>query len=167
MDYKKIYKLFTVLVLTSIIFGCSENKKNNTDNTFYIELVNFKHDSLKKALSEGIFGKVSFYKNEKLEILSLNYITEDYSNMHYFKNADDLVENIEPNTRKIKIEFEGEYKGDSINYSLQKFMYKNKQWVKTSDMGFIKGFTTLVRPENRLKDFTDQIIKNTVEYTYN
>lgn len=172
MDYKKILKLFTVLVLTGflsvIITGCSDKEKSNTDNTFYIELVNFTNDSLKKKVSEDIFGKVAYYKNKKLEILSLNYVTEDYPDMHYFQNAEGLGQDIKPETKKIRIEYRGEYTVDSISYSLQKFTYSNKQWVKISDMGFIKATTTYKKAkEYAINEFGKQIVNNAVVYTYN
>ena len=172
MDYKKRIKLFTVLALTGliciIITGCSDTEKSNADNTFYIELVNFTNDSLKKKVSEDIFGKVSYYKNKKIEILSLNYVTEDYPDMHYFKNTEGLGQDIKTNTKKIRIECRGGYTVDSISYSLQKFIYSNKQWVKISDMGFIKGTTTYKKAkEYAINEFAKQIVNNTVVYTYN
>lgn len=172
MDYRKILKPLTVLVLTVFISivntGCSEKEKSNTENTFYIELVNFTNDSLKKKVSGDIFGKVAYYKNKKLEILSLNYVTEDYPDMHYFQNAEGLGKDIKPETKKIRIEFRGEYTIDSISYSLQKFIYSNKQWIKTSDMGFIKGTTTYKKAkEYAINEFGKQIVYNTVVYTYN
>jgi hypothetical protein len=169
MGFKKSYKYFTgLMAISSILFfvnGCSEEKKNNTENTYYVELVNFTKDSLKQAVSNNLFGKVAYYKNKKLEILSLNYVTEDYPDMHYFYNAEELrKEEIEPETKKIRIEFGGEYTVDSISYSLQKFRYRNNQWFKTSDMGFITARNSY--KNFIIQEFATQIMNNTVLYTY-
>jgi hypothetical protein len=172
MDFKKTKNYFSELIIINLfvffLVGCSEKEKSNTENTFYIELINFTKDSLKQKVSESIFGKVAYYNKDKLVILSLNYVTEDFPNMHYFKNAEELISDIKPGTKKIKIEFGGEYTVDSISYSLQKFIYKNNLWLKTSDMGFIKGTTTYKKAKQfSINEFAKQIVNNTVIYTYN
>lgn len=152
---------------TIISIGCSSSEKAKTD-IFYVDLVNFNNDSLKNQVSESIFDKVSFYQNKKLEILSANYVTEDFPDMHYFKNAQTLDNNIQPGTKKIKVEFGGNYTIDSIRYSLQKYIYSDNKWIKTSDMGFIKGTTTYKKAkEFAIKEFGKQIVNNIVVYTYN
>lgn len=171
MDFKNIFKYFTVLILTGLtitgIEGCTEKDKSNIENTFYIELVNFKYDSLKNSLAENIFGKVSFYREKELEIVSLNYVTDDFPPMHYFRNAGMLKKEIRPETKKIRIEYKGEFSIDSINYSLQKFRYRNNEWVKTSDMGVIKDFKKFVQPLNIINEYVRLIVLNTVQYSYN
>jgi hypothetical protein len=91
MDFKKSKKLITgfISICFIILFfgGCSEKDKSNTDNTFYVELINFNNDTLKQALADNIFGKVSYYKDNQLEILSVNFVTDNLPEMHYFKNA--------------------------------------------------------------------------------
>lgn len=171
MDFNKLYNFFTGLFITGftvlLFISCSDKEKGNTGNTFYIDLVNFTNDSLEQIVAENIFGKVSYYKNNKLEILSLNYVTEDFPEMHYFKNAEILEKNVMDDTRKIRIEFKGNFSLDSIKYSLQKYKYKNKQWVKTSDMGEIRDTKKFVQPENIINEFVRLIVLNTVEYSYN
>lgn len=163
-NYLRVLIFFLTIV---IIVSCSNSKKNTTD-TFYIELVNFKNDSLKKEVAEHIFGKVSFYKNNKLEILSSNYVTDNFPDMHSFKNVEALDKGIEPGTKKIKVEFSGNYTVDSIRYSLQKYIYADNKWVKKSDMGFIKGTTTYKKAkEYAIREFGKQIVNNIVVYTYN
>jgi hypothetical protein len=169
MDFKKSF-LFFIFFITFFIFitGCSEQEKSNVNNTYYIELVNFNHDSLKQSVAEKLFGKVAFYKNNTLEVLSVNYLMEDYPDMHFFKNAAELTNDIKPETRKIRIEFGGTYTPDSISYSLQKYSYRDKKWIKTSDMGFIKATNTYYRAKQFSVDqYGKQISKNTVEYSYN
>ena len=78
----------------------------NTENTFYIEINNCS-DSLKNTILEAIVGKASFYKNHKLQLMSLNYITDDYPDMHYFKSVSELGKTIKKGTNKIKIDFSG------------------------------------------------------------
>ena len=119
------------------------------------------------CINKIILG-ISFYKNDKLDILSQNYITEEYPKMHFYKSAAELGKEIKPGTKKIRIEFGGVFTRDSISYSLQKFVYRDKQWKKTSDMGFIKGFNTHLKNNQFIvEEFGKQILINTVEYTYN
>jgi hypothetical protein len=171
MVFKKLYFFFTGLIFTGFtvffFIGCSDTEKINTDNTFYIELANFSTDSLKQNIGNNIFGKAAFYKNDKLEILSINYLTEDYPKIRYYKNAEELKENIKPNTKKIRIESEGEFLYDSIKYALQKFIYTDNHWVKTSDMGVLKETKKFVQPQNILDEFVRVIVLNTVEYSFN
>lgn len=169
MDFKKLFFLVFTLVAVFLFFiGCTEKENNNTENTYYVDLVNFNHDSLKKNLSENFFGKVSFYRNNKLEIISVNYITENFPKMHFFKNAAELGKEIKPETKKIRIEFGGTFTRDSITYSLQKFIYQNNQWIKTSDLGFIKAVNTYIKTKQFAVDqFGRQILNNAVEYSYN
>lgn len=172
MNFKILRKALSGIILfcfTAILFiGCVENEKGNTDNTFFIELVNFTNDSLKQNIEENMFGKVSFYKNDKLEILSMNYVTEDFPDMHFYKNVSVLDSEIKAETKKIKIEFSGDYSIDSIKYSLQKFVFRNKEWKKISDMGILKGTTTYKKAkEYAIKEFGKQIVNNAVLYSYN
>ncbi len=168
MDFKNLLKYFAVLIVTITgIFGCTKKEKSNMENTFYIELVNFKYDSLKISLAENIFGKVSFYRDKELEIVSLNYVTDDFPPMHYFRNAEMLKKEIKAETKKIRIEFKGEFSIDSINYSLQKFRYRNNTWIKTSDMGVIKDIKKFVQPVNIINEYVRLIVLHTVQYSYN
>lgn len=172
MDFNKFCKILTgmIIVVFCLLFfiGCTNKEKNNVDNTFYVEFVNFTKDSLKQSISENIFGKVAYYKNYELKILSLNYVTEDFPNMHYFKKAEELGKDIKEHTKKLRLEFKGNYTVDSISYSLQKFTYSNNQWVKTSDMGFLKATNTYARAkEFAINEYGKQIVMNTVLYSYN
>ena len=64
MDFKKLYLFLCALIVVNLFCAsCSDQEKANTDNTYYIELVNFNHDSLKMDVSAKLFGKVSYYKN--------------------------------------------------------------------------------------------------------
>lgn len=168
MDYKKVNKsIIKAIMLSTIVFSfysCAEEKK--VDNVYYVELVNFS-DSLKNVVSTNINGKVSFHKNNKLEIVSLNYITEDYPDMQYFENIGEIDNPIKPGSRKIRIEFSGKYSIDSIKYSLQKFVYTNNNWWKTSDIGFIRGVSTYkTLSEYALMEYGNQIINSLVTYIY-
>lgn len=168
MDYRRSSFLFIGLIAAVIFFaGCTDQEKNNTTNTYYIELVNFNHDSLKKSISEKLFGKASFYKNSKLEIVSVNYITDFPDDIHFYKNVTELGNEIEPETKKVRLEFGGVFTNDSILYSLQKFVYRDRQWKKTSDMGSIKAFTNAKTNYYMIDDFSKEMLTNTVEYTYN
>lgn len=169
MDFKRSYISLTLLITLIVFFtSCNNGEKSNTTNTFYIELVNFNHDSLKQNLSEKIFGKVSFYKENKLQIISVNYLTDDVKDLHFYKNAAELNNEIKPETKKIQVEFGGVFTRDSITYSLQKFVYRDKQWKKTSDMGFIRAVNTYKKAKEFAVDqFGKQILSETVLYSYN
>lgn len=172
MDFNKFYKVFTgiVIISFSVLFfiGCTDKEKNNGDNTFYVEFVNFTKDSLKQNISENIFGKAAYYQKDELKILSLNYVTEDFPNMHYFKQVEELGKDIKENTKKIRLEFKGDYTVDSISYSLQKFTYSNKQWVKISDMGFLKATNTYLRAKQfAIMEYGKQVVNSVVAYSFN
>ncbi len=172
MDFKR----FIFLAITAIIFfsACSENEKINTGNTYYVELVNFKGDSLnladslKRDIAKKIYGKASYYDNGKLQIVSVNYLTENSSDLHYYKDPAELQSNIRPETKRIRVEFGGKYTSDSITYSLQKFIYRDNQWKKTSDMGFMKATNTYSMTKKFSVDqYGNQIVNNIAVYTYN
>ena len=177
MDYKILYSglKFAILfsLVTVICFSCSEKGKNNAANTYYVELVNFK-DSVKDYVSKSIFGKVSYFKNNELQIVSVNYINDDYPDMHYYKTITD-AEARQPGSKKIRVELKGNYNLDSTWYSIQRFKYENENWVKISDMGFIKATAETrknafadPRKENELplKQLGNQIVNNLVLATY-
>lgn len=169
MDYKKkLNKLLLILIVGSFVFYCScdSKAKNKKANTYYVELVNGKFDSLQQAVSNGVFGKVSFYKNKQLQILSLNYVTDDLPEMHYFNNINLLKNKIEEGTKKIQVTFIGSFTYDSVKYNLQKFIYTNRQWKKTSDMGIVKTVSNLVQPVNKLTEIAEGIVTNIVQYSY-
>jgi len=164
---KRIRGSTFLIILSVIFFACSENKKSNTSNTYYVEIINF-NDSLKRYIEENLFGKVSYFKKNKLEIISVNYVTDDFPDMHYFKSIKGIEKKINQNTQKIRIEFNGNYSIDSIRYSLKKYNYRNKQWIKTSDMSFINATITYSKAkEFAIMEFGKQIINNTVLYSYN
>jgi hypothetical protein len=169
MDFKRLQILFTSLtVVIFFLASCSDNEKSNIKNTYYVEMVNFNHDSLKQNVSEKIFGKASFYKGDKVEIVSVNYLTDFPDDIHFYKNAAELGKDIKPETKKIRLEFGGKFTPDSITYSLQKFVYRDKQWKKTSDMGFIKAVNTWMRAKQfAIDQYGKQIVNETVLYTYN
>ncbi len=168
MDFKKLYVFITGLICFAFFTACNNNDKSTVDNTFYVELVNFSKDSLKQKISENLFGKVSYYKNNELKIMSLNFVTEDYPDMHYFKQVIELDKNIKENTKKIRMEFKGNYTPDSISYSLQKYIYSNKAWKKYSDMDFIKATNTYYKAKQfAIVEYGKKLVNSLVLYSYN
>ena len=148
MDYE-LYKRklkTAILYFAAILFfaGCNGNDKNKTEqNTYYVEVVNC-NDSLKHSLLSDITGKTSYMKNNKMEIFSLNYLTEYYPDMHYYKEAPENNNNIKEGEKKIRVEFSGNLTVDSTFYSIQRFKFSEKQWIKISDMGFIRASSTRI-----------------------
>ena len=164
---KKRICLGLVVGLIFSFSSCSDKEKENTSNTFYVEIVNF-NDSLEQHISKHIFGKVSYYKNNKLEIVSVNYLTDEFPDIHYFKSTKELKNTIEEDTRKIRIELQGNYSVDSVTYSLQKYKYSNNQWKKISDMGFLKETTTFKNAKQyAMHEYGELIVNNIILYSYN
>lgn len=170
MDYKsKIQQVLFVALLCFHFLSCTNKEKSNIENTFYVEILN-SPDSLKTKLTNAFSGKTSYYKNNKIVIVSLNYLTEDHPDMHYFKNIAELKEPIKDGVNKIQIEFSGNFTEDSTFYGLKEFRYKDKKWVGTSNIGIIKAMNTdISAPKTRpirYHDLTKQVLKNAVEGTY-
>jgi hypothetical protein len=167
MAYRIILPLVLFISLSlGLITGCSDQQTKN-NSTYYVELMGFTNDSLKNLVSEMIMGKVSYYKGNKLEILSENYVTPDFPELHYFRNAGSLGKDIDKGTLKIRVQFSGAYSKDSIHYLLQKFTYKDDKWVKTSDMGLMKVIATAKTNRYAMLEFGNEIVNNIVTYTYN
>lgn len=175
MDFKRIvFSAFTVFAVIIFFSACSDNEKINTENTYYVELVNFKGDSLnladslKKNIAQKIYGKASYHENDKLQIVSLNYLTANGSDLHYYKDPAELQSSIKPDTKRIRVEFGGKYTSDSISYSLQKFIYRDNQWKKISDMGFMKATNSYSMTKKFSVDqYGNQIVNSIAVYTYN
>lgn len=147
--------------------GCSDKEKATVDNTYYIELLNFKKDSLQQHISNALFGKVAYKKDNKLEIISINYLVDDIKDMHFLRNAAELGKEIETGTQKLSIEFIGDYTVDSITYSIRKYVYDSKTWVNTARLDSVKAVTTYQKAkEFAVKEFGKQIVTNAVAYTY-
>lgn len=171
MDFKIIIRksiyLFFAWICIFFLNSCSDERKPTVDNTFYFELINFSKDSLKQHISEGLYGKVAFRKDNKLEIISENYLLDDLENIHFLRNAEVLGKEIKTGTKKLSIEFIGDYTIDSITYSIKKYEYSNNQWVNTARLDSVKAITTYQRAkEFAVKEFGKQIINNAVTYTY-
>ena len=171
MDYKSNPgKFFTAgLFFFTILYflGCNENQNNQ--HIYYIEVVNCS-DSLKNELLANITGKTSFIKNNKVEIFSLNYITEKGPEMHYYKEIEKSSKNIKAGTKKISIEFSGDFTYDSTLYSIQKFTFIENQWKKTSDIGIIRAISTKGRTNKKERfeypELVNQIVNNVATSTH-
>jgi hypothetical protein len=168
MVCKRYYSIVSAAVLFLwCICGCSQKKRATVYNTFYVQYVNLAADSFTTALASKTFGKVSFYKDGKLEVLSQNYLTEDYPQMHFYADAAELGDMVTDGARKIRIEFKGVFSLDSVEYSMQKYQYSARGWKKISDMGDFKLRKKFVQPKNIIADYVQEIVNNLVEYTYN
>jgi hypothetical protein len=161
----KIFLIFLFL----IFFGCN-NEKNDSSNTFYVDYT-CKNDTLLKVLNNATTGKASYFDNEKeLQIVSLNYVTEDHPNTHYFKISDELPVKPELNTIKYEIIFNDSMINDSIAYSLKKYVYLNNGWQTKSLMGTFKVFNYTTDLDKRLKvinkNVASSVLKTIVSDTY-
>jgi len=169
MDYKRIITILTRIFFFIVIFfsisRCSDNNKIKT-SVFYIEFIKF-NDSLGNYLSSNSFGKVAFYKNNQLQILSQNFVTEQTGEMHSLENINESNKKIKSGDKKIRVEFIGNYSVDSIQYSLQKYSYRNNQWNKISDLGVLKAVTTYKKAkEFSVREFGKQIVNTVAAYTF-
>ena len=151
-------KLFLIPVISFILItGCTDNQKEKNSNTFYINYI-CKNDTLLDLLKKATSGKVTYFDNEKkLQIVSLNYITEEHPNTHYLKINEELPVKPELNSIKYEIVFNESMINDSIAYSLKKYIYSEKGWQSKSDMGIIKVFDY-----PSVKDKKLRVIKNNV-----
>ncbi|MBK7434238.1 MAG: hypothetical protein IPI66_10270 [Chitinophagaceae bacterium] len=112
MDYKIFWKtLILILGFSFFQTGCSEKDDQKEQVTYYVEIGNCM-DSLKNKLDAGINGKVSYYQNNQLNVLSLNYVTGQFPDMHYFKSIQELRSPIPEGTKKIRVEFAGNLTND-------------------------------------------------------
>ncbi|MEP7163094.1 MAG: hypothetical protein ABI741_00290 [Ferruginibacter sp.] len=151
-------KIFLIFVLFfSIILSCTNTEKYNITNTFYINYI-CKNDSLLNILKSATSGKAAYFDNEKkLQVVSLNYVTEEHPKTHYLKVSEELPVKPELNTIKYEISFNESMLNDSIAYSLKKFIYSKEGWQNKSEMGIIKVFDNLSERDRNLP-----VIKNNV-----
>ena len=169
MDYKKHIAIFCISLQVFVFYGCSNDQKTTVANTYYVEVV-CSSDSLKKKILGDITGKTSYYKNNKLQIVSLNYVTEDYPNMHYFKNIAELDQPVKKGTKKILVTFAGNLTYDSTLYSIERFTNDGGSWNKVSDLGFIKAIASKLRVVDtdpfEFNDLSNQVARNIAASTY-
>lgn len=136
MKKNKIYYL--IIILYIIFIGCTNSNKNK--NIFYVDYVS-KNDTLLNMLKNASSGKISYYdNNKKLQIVSLNYLTELHPNSHYFKIKEELPLNPDLNTVKYEIIFNDSMTNDSIAYFLKKYIYSKSGWQAKPGLGVIKVF---------------------------
>ena len=168
MDCKTKNRLFLFLLVV-LFCGCTDKSESNNRNTYYVEFLNCS-DSLHTLIEAKINGKVSFYKNNELKVLSLNYATEKYPDMHYFNSIKEISAVIPEGSLKIKVDFSGNQTNDSTYYSIQRFQYSKKDWIKISDLGTIKAISNVRRAKKEegfnYMDLTGQVIQNLVSSTY-
>lgn len=146
MDYNKYTYRPLLVAVTAILLlmaaGCGgqeKQQKMNVNNTCYIEIDNT-IDTIRKILGQNFFGKTSFYKKDKLEIRSLNYLGDEvYPDMVFYKPMSEIGKDTPQNTRKLKIELAGNYTVDSTYFSITQYHYKGKEWKKFSDQGWMKA----------------------------
>ena len=164
MDFSKgvTRSLLLCLLATAVINSCSGNKERKAI-VFYIEPIGFE-DSLNTIISKGIIGKAAFYKDNKLQIISQNFLTEEYPGMHYLDGLPAGERGIEEGSRKIRAEVTGVPSHNLVLYSLQKYVYKSGKWVKISDMGVMKA--TSNEKTVYFRDLGKQIINMIVTYTF-
>jgi hypothetical protein len=102
--------------------------------------------------------------------MSVNYVTEDYPDMHYFDDIAAIPKPVKNDTRKILIQFEGNYTVDSTSYSLRRYKYKNGEWVMFSNMGSFRVYPEDMRRKGTDKflqqELNEKVIQNVVLNTY-
>jgi len=141
MDYKKtlVLRYFFFACLLQVMAACNQEdkKEKNIVSVYYVDILNGE-DSIKNGLADRVFGKVSFYKNDRITLVSKNFMTEVFPQSHAYEPINLLPAKIEPGTKKITVEFAGNFKVDSTYYAVRQFAYNKNKWNKVSDMGFIK-----------------------------
>lgn len=168
MDFKT-GRIISYFLLLLIISGCNSKQDNKEKDTYYVEFTNC-NDSLLNLLNKEVNGKVSFYKDNRLNILSLNYLTTNYPDMHYYKSVAELPASIKDGTKKIKVDFTGNLTNDSTYYSIQRYLFEKKEWKKVSDLGIIQAITRITKTKNtdpfNYMDLSRQVIEYTASSTY-
>ena len=172
MGYKIVYR-YTVIITFSLfilfIFNkCSDavNKKNGT--IYYIEIKNC-NDSIKQRFMDNITRYISYFENNQLKTMAVDYVTGEHPDIHYYKPVDELNKAFDNGTLKIEVTFKGNFTLDSTYYSIERFKYTKEQWTKVSDLGFIKAFSrnqgnlrsNMVWEEELVKQVTSSIVSST------
>lgn len=153
--YNRFFLIFIFLFVVAI--SCTDSRKNNSANTFYVNYI-CSNDTLLNKLKAATSGKASYYDNDKkLQIVSLNYMTEDHPNTHYFKITDELPVKPDPKTIKYEIIFNESMINDSIAYSLKKYIYSSDGWQSKSEMGTIRVFNYSSERDRKLRVIKDKV----------
>jgi len=156
-------KLFFVFVFFCIVFSACKESKQNKQNTYYVDYV-CKNDTMLDLLKKGTSGKVSYYdKENKLQIIPINYMTEDHPDTHYFQVADELPAKPELNTMKYEIIFNESMINDSMAYSFKKYIYTEKGWEARSNMGILKVFNYPSHRDKVLKVVKKRVVANVLK----
>ena len=172
MVYKIVSKytvIITFSLLSLIIFNkCSDAGKEQNGTTYYIEIKN-SNDSIKQRFMANITRYASYFENNQLKIMAVDYITGEHPDIHYYKPIDELNKAVDNGTLKILLTFKGNFTLDSTYYSIERFKYSKEQWTKFSDLGFIKAFSrnqgnlrsNMVWDEELVKQVTSSIVSST------
>ena len=170
MDYKKmICRLYTVLGVIIFSPGCNDAGKDKTKGVnYYVEIMNGP-DSVKNALSERIFGKVSYYDSSHLTLVSKNFLTDDFPAYHAYEPVSSLPKDMQRGMKKVTVEFAGNFLVDSTYYAVRMFSYSKDKWSKVSDIGFIKAeprYNEPLKTTMPLKDLVNAVTLAIMETTY-
>jgi len=162
-------RIIAFLFVLISVSGCTNKQDKKDKDTYYVEFTNC-NDSLLYLLNTEVNGKVSFYKDNRLNILSLNYLTGNYPDMHFYRSAVELPAAVPDGTKKIKVDFAGNLTNDSTYYSIQRFLFDKKEWKKVSDLGMIQAITRIPRTKKtdpfNYMDLSRQVIEYTASSTY-
>jgi hypothetical protein len=173
MDYKNnpLLRILFFAFLLTVMHACNEGvqKEKNIISVYYVDILNGE-DSIKTGLAARVFGKVSFYKNDRITLVSKNYMTEVFPESHAYEPVNLLPAKIEPGTKKITVEFSGNFTVDSTYYAVRQFVYDKDKWNKVSDMGFIKAEARYksepMKNKMPVKDIVNTITLAITESTY-
>ena len=160
-----------LLVLLLVIFiSCKYSKKINRENSFYIKY-NTTDTVLKNKLIFTSRNKVSYFdEGAKLfRIIPINYITNDFDDMHYFFTEDQLINKIEEGVIMYDIDIKENARYDSTAFSVKKLVYSNDSWKPRSDMGWINVYFPEYNraiDEKKIRKLADYIIQTIAKDSY-
>ena len=172
MGYKIISNYTSIITFSLLILiffnKCSDAGKEQNGTTYYIEIKNG-NDSIKERFMGNITRYVSYFENNQLKIMAVDYVTGEHPDIHYYKPIDELNKTVDNGTLKIEVTFKGNFTVDSTYYSIERFKYTKEQWTKVSDLGFIKAFSrnqgnlrsNLAWDVEMVKQVTSSIISST------
>ena len=154
-------KVATALcVFCAVLFGCANSKSDNPADTFYVSY-KCDNDTLLDVLKNATSGKVAYFDaKRKLEILSLNYVTEPHKGMHYLKVEEELPKKPVVGTIKYEIVFNNKMVNDSIAYTLKKVIYSKDGWKDKSSMGEFKVFDYQTEMDKKLRVSMRKVAEN-------
>lgn len=161
-------RLLVLLIVTFI--SCKHSTNLNRENSFYIKY-NTIDTVLKNELIFTSRNKVSYFDEDAnlFRIISINYKTNDFEDMHYFFTEDQMTSEIEEGMIMYEIDIKDNARYDSTSFSVKKLVYSKKSWTPRSNMGWINVYFpeyTRAIDEKKIRKLANYIIQTITKDSY-